>query len=186
MINPKLDLPLLQRLLLCREVVDIRIGDVVGILEHGVSTARPTSHDILRQVVELLVVVSEPTPCVEHMIVVSSVVESDQSLAAEFANIFRIGIDQGLHRMILLITCVFEADHEQVRKHLDIIERQNIRRPSMLWRFQAVGFIGTKLHIRHDLHAIISIMRGVHGKIENIQTHVFNVILDARLVCFVQ
>ena len=123
MIDPELDLPLLQRLLLCGEVVDIRIGDVVGILEHGVSTARSTSHDILRQVVELLVVISEPTPCVEHMIVISSVVESDQRLAAELTNIFRIRIDQGLHRMILLITCVFEADHEQVREHLDVVER---------------------------------------------------------------
>ena len=56
----------------------------------------------------------------------------------------------------------------------------------MPWRFQAVGFVRTKFHVRHDLHAIISIMRGVHGEIENIQTHVFDIILDTRLVCFVQ
>ena len=186
MIDPELDLPFLQRLLLCGEVENIRIGDVVCIREHGVSTARTTSHNILRQIVELLVVIAEPTPCVQHMIVVSSVVESDQSLAAEFADILRIGIDQRLHRMLLLIAGVLEADHEQVRKHLDIIECQNIGGSGMLRWLHAVRFVRTELHVRHYLHTIILVMSGVHGEIKDIQTHVLDIILDARVVCFVQ
>ena len=77
MVDAQFDLPLLQRLLLGGEVVNIRVGCIVCLTEHGVLVSADDPH---RQIIQLGVIVSHDTPRPENMIVVLAVVESHQIL----------------------------------------------------------------------------------------------------------
>src|SRR5690606_26497805 len=72
--DTQFDLELLQPLLLGAEVVNIGVADVVSFTKGCITIV---VDDLLRQLVESLVVVPKVS-CVQNMVVVTTVVESDQ------------------------------------------------------------------------------------------------------------
>ena len=179
MVDAQFDLPLLQTLLLRGEVEDIGVGDVIGVAEHRILVA---VHDPLTEVVQRLVVVLHPSPGVQHVIVVLAVVEADQVLGAQRSNGVRARVDE---RRDDILIAVLVADHEQIREHLDIEEREH----RDVRRFRGRNnLLGSRLepHVRHDLDAVIRMMGRTHGELQYRIAHVGHVIDDAVLIRLVK
>ena len=73
-LNPELDLPLLEALLLRREVVNIRVGEVVRLAECCVLLV---VDDPLRHLIQLSIGISK-TRCIHDVVVVFPIIEADQ------------------------------------------------------------------------------------------------------------
>ena len=179
MVDAQFDLPLLQTLLLRGEVEDIGVGDVVGVPEHRILVA---VHDPLTEVVQRLVVVLHPSPGVQHVIVVLAVVEADQVLGAQRSNGVRARVDE---RRDDILIAVLVADHEQIREHLDIEEREHRDVRRFRGRNNLLGS-RLELHVRYDLDAVIRVMGRTHGELQHCIAHVGHVIDDAVLIRLVK
>ena len=114
-LQTKLDLPLLQTLLLRGEVVDVCVRDVVRL---GEIRVRTLLDDPLRDHVEFLVVVAQRRR-VDNMIVIATVVEARQLGAQQSLDLFRSRVDK---TQLVLIATLLVTDHEEVREHLDVEE----------------------------------------------------------------
>ena len=173
MVNAQFDLPLLQRLLLGGEVVNIRVGCVIGLTEHGVLVS---ADDPRRQIIELGVVVSHDTPRPENMIVVLAVVESHQILVEQRHDVLPRRIDPCFDDVRIAF---HETDHEQVWKDLDIEEGEDI---GVLWIASLRNIIGFELHLVHQNDAIIRPMRRPQSEIKYLITHVGDVVWFTGLI----
>ena len=173
MIDAQFDLPLLQRLLLGREVVNIRVGSVIRLTEHGILVS---ADDPRRQIIELGVIVSHDTPRPENMIVVLAVVESHQILIEQRHDVLPRRIDPCLDDVRIAL---HEADHEEVWKDLDIEKGENI---GVLRIASLRNIIGLELHLIDQNDAIIRPMRRPQSEIEYLIAHVGDVIWFTGLI----
>ena len=173
MVDAQFDLPLLQRLLLGGEVVNISIGCVIGLTEHGVLVSADDPH---RQIIQLGVIVAHDSPCPENMVVVLAVVESHQILIEQCHNVLPRRIDPCLDDVRIAL---HKADHEEVREDLDVKEGENI---SVLRITSLRNIIGLEFHLVHQNDAIIRPMRRPQSEIKYLITHVGDVVWFTGLI----
>ena len=166
-LQTKLDLPLLEALLLAREVVNIRKRDVIGLAEVRIAIARDQT---LRQLVQPFVVVTEITP-IQNMVVVPSTVESDELKLEEPPNFLRLRV---VHPVHMVCAGVLPADQEQVRVHLDVEIHESI--VFVLRRFRNYDrALILELHLHDDLDAGLSLIGTRIGECQNPRLHVADV-----------
>ena len=113
-VDTQFDLPLLEGLLLGGEVVDIGVGQVVGLSE---SLLDKIVDDLTREVIELNVRVAQDTT-VEDMVVVPTVVESYELPLHKIRDLVRSRVD---HPLDLVGSPNFPVHKEQVREYLDVV-----------------------------------------------------------------
>ena len=175
--DAQLDLPPLQGLLLGGEVVDIGVRQVVGLLE---ALLDEVGYDLAGQVVELLVRVTQH-PTVEDMVVVPTVVESDEFLLRKVGDLVRRRVD---HPLDLVRTTDLPVHEEQVGEHLDVEnDRRVVRR---LLELLLMIMLGGEVHLLDELDAVVGLMSRLHGERENLLTNIAHVVRHARLVGVVQ
>ena len=85
MVNTKIDLPLLQTLLLGCKVINVRIRYVIRLAKERITTS---SDDPLRKLVELHVVIADQS-AIQNMIVVSAAVEAYETEPHQFLDLRR-------------------------------------------------------------------------------------------------
>ena len=96
MVDAQLDLKLLQALLFCAEVVNIRVGEVIRLTEK----ARMFIDDLLRQIIDCL---NRPPnhAGIQDVVIVLAVVETDQTILRKHCNIICTGVDHAMnHRLV--------------------------------------------------------------------------------------
>ena len=172
-VDTQLDLPLFEGLLLGGEVVDIGVGQVVGLSE---SLLDEVGDDLTREVVELLIRVAHDTT-VEDMVVVPAVVESDKPLLTKIGDLVRSRVD---HPLDLVGPPYLPVHKEQVREYLNVINDRGII-VRLLIGLLMVAPRGER-HLLHQLDAVVGLMRGLHGERENLLPHVRHVVVHPRLL----
>ena len=150
-LQAKLDLPLLQTLLLRGEVVDICVRDVVRLREIRV---RALADDPLRDHVEFLVAVPQRSR-VDNMIVIATVVEANQLGTQQSLDLFSSGVDK---THLVLIATLLVTDHEEVLEHLDV-EEIDVSVSDRSHRFFRVVL---ELHLLDQLQAVLSVVCRSH------------------------
>ena len=164
--QPKLDLPLLEGHLGSCEVVHIGVGQVVRLDKAG---SYAVLDDSLAQVIQLGVVEAQRTS-IENMIVVLPAVEADETHLAEGLNLLGGGVD---HPMDHRITLNLPVHEEQVREDLDVEEYQLIRRePDGVY----LGILVRERHLHHSLDSCVCLMRRIHGECENPRLQILDVV----------
>ena len=164
--QPKLDLPLLEGHLGGCEVVHVGVGQVVSLNETGRDAVLD---DPLAQVIQLGVVEPKCTS-VENMIVVLPAVEADETHLTEGLYLLRGGVNHPVNHRITLHLPVHK---EQVRKDFDIEEYQLIRRePDGIY----LGVLVGERHLHHSLDGCVRLMRRVHSKCENTRLQILDVV----------
>ena len=162
--NAQLDLPLLKTLLLGSEVVNISVGDVVGLAEESGSSL----DDVLRQVVQSFVVVSDK-PCVQDVIVVLTVVESDKSELDKLLYLSSRRVDE-FYRSYVSFRLVHH--YEEIRENLDVVKHKRLFGGDRIGRL-----LRLELHLRQLLNTIIRVMRAFCRKYQYVVSHIAYVIL---------
>ena len=165
-VQPQLDLPLLERHLGGCKVVHIGVGQVVRLNK---PSSDAVLDDALAQVIQLGVVEAQRTS-VENMIVVLPAVEADKPHLAEGLNLLRGGVNHPMHGRIILYLPVHK---EQVREDLTVEEDQfSSREPHGLLLRVLVG----ERHLHHSLDCRLSLMCRVHGECQHTRLQVLDVI----------
>ena len=181
--DPELELELLETLLLRREVVNIRVRQIIRLAEEDVLAV--TFNDLLAEVVELLVRVAH-VPSVQNMVVVPSVVEPDQLHPHELFDLRGRRIDHANN--LLTLARVLPADHEQVREHLNVEENDRVVRLRIQNNLGLLlpRLLRLELHRLHHLEARQVLIAAVVGECQDSRTHVRQVIRHARRICILQ
>ena len=175
MVDAQVDFKLLQALLFCAEVVNIRVGEVIRLTEK----TRMFVDDLLRQIVDCL---NRPPDHagIKDMVVVLAVVEANQTILCEHRNIICAGVDHAMnHRLVAALK--LPVDQQQIRKHLAVKEYD--RRFKNRHRRE---FLRLKVHLRHDLQARICLIRAGCSKAKDAVAHVIYVIMEVAVVSILQ
>ena len=118
MVNAELNFPLFQTLLLGREVINIRIRKIIRFAKLGIAIF--LHDDSLGQMVQLGYRIAEKT-CVHHMVIVISVVKSDQTIPNEAFDVLRRWVDHTNDRVFF--SRKLPVHKEEVWKYLAVKER---------------------------------------------------------------
>ena len=179
----ELNLPLLKRLLLRGEVVNIRVAHVVSLGEHCVLLA---VDDPLTQLEQLVVVVTEH-PSIHDMVIVPTAVEPDQLELEKRLKLFGGRVD---HPGDLLGTPDLPVHKEQVGKYLDVPEDNiAIRILALLLDNLTELFLvllTAEMHLLDKLEAVLTLIGGVRGEPNNGRLHDAKVVIHTLLVRIVQ
>ena len=165
--DSQLNLKLLKRLLLTREVINIRVRDVICLTEEALMII----DNGLRQIKQTLIVVSHH-PSIQNMIVVLPTVEAYKLVPHESLDFLRSRINHSHARSFNAI--VLPADDKQIREHLDIEERNLLVIVNIILLARLVRL---KLHALHNLHALCCLIRTIQRKCLNSLTHVRYIVM---------
>ena len=165
------DLPLLQRLLLSAEVVDISVREVVCLREEGVRTL---VYNPLRSQVELMVRVAQRGR-VEDMVVVAPVVEPYELRSDQGLDLLCRGVDQTLTRGC---SALLVADDEQVREHFDVKE---IDLTISYWSYSILRIV-LELHLLNQLQTICRVVSRLHSKRDDGVPRIRDVVRQITLI----
>ena len=171
--DAQFDLELLQTLLFGREVVNIRVGQIIRLTEETGMFV----DDAVRQCIELFRRPPQHTSP-KHMIVVLAVIEADEPVLCQCFDFAGGRIHHAMNRLIL--ACQFPVDEEKVRKNLTVKERdRGLQNISLALCF----LFGLEMHLCHRLDANISLIRAACGKEQDSIAHIVHVIDHVALVC---
>ena len=116
-LSQKLNLPLLQTLLGLSIVIDVCVGNIIGL---GIERFLCSLHDDpLRKVVQFSVALAK-IPGIQHVVVVLAAVEAHQPVLEQLFNLGRFRIDHPVHRIPFALE--LPVDQKQVRKYLAVKE----------------------------------------------------------------
>ena len=176
MVNAKLDFPFLERLLLCGEVIHIRIRYIERFAKQSTTRSFFLVYDVIRQLKQSLVVISEK-PSVQNMIIISSAVKAYETELHESLNILRLGINHTNYRLTL--ACDFVVYEEEVGKHFDIIKYKICVRVVHRCR----SFFRLELHLVYELKTILCLVCATASELNDCIFHIANVIAQATCIC---
>ena len=143
MVNAEFNLELLQRLLLARKVVNIRVGEIVRLAEESL----PLRHDFLRKTVKLFVRVAH-VGRVENMIVVLAAVNAHKTELHQILDFSRRRVYHSYNRNAL--SRRLPAGDKEVGKDFHVVEYH----PVVIRVGIRHAFSGLELHPAHGFEAL--------------------------------
>ena len=178
--NAKINLKLLQALLLTAKVKNVGEAIVPCFPEISI---RVSANNSFTYLVYLFWLVPK-SDGMKNMVIVLSIVESNQIVLKQFLNITRLRIDESHNRMLRPID--FPVYHVNVREYLNIKEGNS---PLVFFSrgFSNFRYIGTMpLHLRYQVRTKSLSIVAAHSETIYGLPHLANVIALTTLICLVQ
>ena len=172
MMNAQFNFELLQALLLAGEIINIGVGQIVCFAEHRVPI---TGYDLLGQVVQLFIRVTEIPP-IQNMIIVSPTIKADQLVVKQLADFFGFRIDHS--DAFRSIAIKFPVDQKQIGKHFNIVEHKAFVFVFSFGRSARFKILGLKMHLADQLDARIRLICGTGGESKYPRSHVANIVVQ--------
>ena len=109
-------------------------------------------------------------PCIEHVVVILTVVKTDKPILKKILDVMRCRVNQ-LNRSLVLTGCLVNHN-KQIREYL------NIEKYNRLFGVLVLGgLIRLELHLCKLLDAVVRVMRTLGCKYKDVVSHVAHVIL---------
>ena len=177
MMNAQFDLPLLQRLLFGAEIVDIRVGDIVGLAKEAVITLGlfVCADDALGEIIQLLVGVAHQ-PGIENVVVVSAAVEAHQPELHQLLNFLGCRVNHPHNRLVAPLN--LPVHQEEIGEYLHIVKYQFC----IVILDRRGWFGGLERHFVYQLDAVVRVIGAVGRKRQDSVAHIGDIIGQAAFI----